>query len=193
MLTIRFVGVAPGCMESSPHAPVLCKEKVGLRHRLDFEIAAWYDNSVKSSQGAAHGCGKGILCLCFFLLQVARVGPIENLGDSMGGCSRHERSCKRYLNILALLGLWSCCLCGEAFITQAGHGGRFGDQLLLCMRTEMLARRFGLTFLHRSFPYSDQLVLHDEQRCPGSHKEHFDEAMEFSSFAELAQAGNGSS
>lgn len=53
---------------------------------------------------------------------------------------------------------------GQSAITWKPNGGRFGDNLFSYCKTKWASRMFDIPLLYFPFPYSDELVLHENER-----------------------------
>jgi len=79
-------------------------------------------------------------------------------------------------------------ICGEAFITKEWHGDdRLGDQIILYMTSQAIAKQFGFTYLHRPFDYSDQFLLERDAWCPENPESYFDEVVEVSDVTQFGK------
>jgi hypothetical protein len=52
---------------------------------------------------------------------------------------------------------------GPSAITWKSNGGRFGDDLLSYSRAKLISLKSGIPLLYLPFPYSDQLLLHENE------------------------------
>ncbi len=51
----------------------------------------------------------------------------------------------------------------RAYVTYGFSGGRFGDNLISYAHAKWISYKYGIPLLYKSFPYSDQLVLHKSE------------------------------
>lgn len=89
-----------------------------------------------------------------------------------------EHCMKSFKYLLVGVLLLQCNSSSANEITYIFSGGRFGDNLIAYLHAKWVAHKHGLKLLYKPFPYSDQLVLHEQEA-------RFNEAKNYSGITEL--------